>query len=494
MKHFYTALSVFFSIIVIFYYLYTHPEYFSFFKGLPHLNFILFSLLFYGLLALCFEFIALKLQNLKFLSFTPFLLILVFNFYASQYFFLKQIGYWETADLWHMTKLISNSIGGLILIFGSCLIIGSAILKNRPAKFSEIPVKSGLGIMAVTYFLFILAYFKALNFTTISLGLTIMVIISINFIRKTPWKTWMNSLKYLDSPNILGHFSLWMLGIFITLNFYENLRPVPKGYDGMTIYANLSYLLKDYGELIKGFGSYNYSLFSSLGLILFEKPEFVLLMNFAFYILFIFALFVLGKKFLSTSLSLLVVASVQSIPMLNRMAFMQQKVETSLLFFSIILIALSWEMIEEKKPFLIVLVGLIAGFLFGIKYPSIILVLALISGLWYINLGVWGLVGISMAISYFILVSGIDEFSGLSFYHNVSEKLNYALLFGGLSILGILYFKQKTALINSIKTSFIIGIIAGLTFIPWAIKHYNETNSLSVNALLYGKSQSPNEQ
>lgn len=494
MKHFYIALSVFFSIIVIFYYLFTHPEYFSFFKGIPHLNFIVFSFLVYGLLALGVEIIALKLQNLKFLSFTPFLLILVFNFYASQYFFLKQIGYWETADVWHMTKLIASSIGGLILIFGSCLIIGSAILKDRPAIFSEIPLKSGLGIIAVTYFLFILAYFKALNFTNLSLGLSIMVIISIFFIRKTPWKTWIYSFKNLDSFKFLGHFSLWILGIFITLNFYENLRPVPKGYDGMTIYANLSYLLKEYGELIKGFGSYNYSLFSSIGLILIEKPEFVLLMNFGFSILFIFALFILAKKFLNTSLSLLLVASVQGIPMLNRMAFMQQKVETSLLFFSIILIALFWEMIQEKKLSLIILVGIFAGFLFGIKYPSIILVLALISGFWYINLGVWGLVGISMAICYFILVSGIDEFSGLSFYHNESKKLNYSILFGGLFIFGILYFKQKTALILSFKTSIVIGIIAGLTFIPWAIKHYHETNSLSVNSLLYGKSQSPNEQ
>lgn len=173
---------------------------------------------------------------------------------------------------------------------------------------------------------------------------------------------------------------------------------------------------------------------------------------------------------------------------------MQQKVETSLLFFSIILIAMFWAMIQEKKPGLIVLVGLFAGFIFGIKYPSIILVLALISSLWYINLGVWGLVGISMAISYFILVSGIDEFSGLSFYHKESKILNYSLLIGGLSILIILYFKYKTVLINSIKTSFVIGFIACLTFIPWAIKHYNETNSFAVNALLYGKSQSPNEQ
>ena len=297
-----------------------------------------------------------------------------------------------------------------------------------------------------------------------------------------------------QKPGIIGHFSLWIISIFITLNFFENLRPIPKGYDGMTIYANLSFLLKEYGELVKGYGSYNYSLFSALGLILFDNPEFVLLTNFGFTILFLLSLFFLSKKFLNTPLSLLVVASTQAIPMINRMAFMQQKVETSLLFFSIILIALFWELIQEKKLSLVLLIGLLAGFLFGIKYPSIILVFALISALWYLKLGVLGVVGIGMWIAYFIIASKLDEFSGLSFYHNESLILNRSLLLGGLFIFIILLIQKKDALLSTIKTSVLIGIVAGLSFIPWGIKHWQETKNMSINSLLYGKSQSPNEQ
>ena len=77
-------------------------------------------------------------------------MILVFNFYASQYFFLKQIGYWETADVWHMTKLIASSIGGLILIILYFMVIMSslAIAINTKSIFTKLMV---IGLISIFF-------------------------------------------------------------------------------------------------------------------------------------------------------------------------------------------------------------------------------------------------------------------------------------------------------------------------------------------------------
>jgi hypothetical protein len=493
MKYIFFAVSILFSLLIILIYLSAHSEYWSFLRGVPHLDFLFVSFSIYLSFTLIFEILALKLQNLKYTRIFPFLLSLPLNLYLSQYFFLKKIGYWETADIPHMIQLVLNSLGGIFMIFGISLIIGSAILKKREAILSEIPAKTAIGIVVITFYLFWLGYFHQLNAKAISIGLGIMTISAAFLLRKSPLLKWLNSLKNMESPKIIGHLSFWMIGVFIALNFFENLRPIPKGYDGMTIYANLSFLLNEYGALVKGFGAYNYSLFSSLGLILFSKPEFVLLSNFSFYLLFLVTLYFLARKYFSIPVSLLTVASVQAIPMLNRMAFMQQKVESSLLFFSLVLIILFLELMEKKDRSSLLVVGVIAGFLFAIKYPSIVLVLALFSGLWYSRLGLWGLLSITSLTIYFVLVSGIDEFSGLSFYHIESSWLKNTLLICGFSFLAIAYLKLSSTFLDLLKKTMLIGIISFITFIPWGIKHYQEGKSMTVKILLYGKSLSPNE-
>jgi hypothetical protein len=491
MKAFQILVSVILSVLIISIYLYTHPEYWSFLDGIPHFDFLISSFFLYLLLALISEFIALKIQNLSFLRALPFILSIAVNLYLSQYFYLKKIGYWETANILHFTKLIGSGAIGIFLIFGLSLLIGSSVLNKREATLNEIPLKTSLGIIILTYCLFFLGFLKLLNFNSILIFILALCCITILRIRRTPFLKFFKSSKDLETPHILGHISLWVLSIFIILNFFENLRPIPKGYDGMTVYANLSFLLKDYGELVNGYGAYNYSLFSSLGLFLLKKPEFVLLTNYLFYLLFLLSFFFLARNFFSLPISLLAVVAVQAIPMLNRMAFMQQKVESSLLFFSIILIMLFLEFLKSEKLGILILAGIVTGFLFGIKYPSIILIIGLLSGLWYLKLGAIGILAYAVSVLFLLLRLKLDDFSGLAYFHQDSFATKGALFLSGLALVVYLYLKKRAVFIKTLKSSLILTLISIFTFLPWAIKNYKESNNFSINSLLYGKTKSP---
>jgi hypothetical protein len=274
----------------------------------------------------------------------------------------------------------------------------------------------------------------------------------------------------------------------LAANFIEQLRPIPTGYDGMTVYANLSFLLADYKHLVTGFGAYNWPLFASSGLVLFKKPEMVLMANFQIVVLAMITFYLLLKNHLGKTPALLGVLLIAALPSLNRMVYMQQKVEGAYLFFTLILIIQVLQLLKTPQhKWLIFQIGLTAGFLFGIKPTSILLIIPLVIGLWYITTGYWGLIAATCGAMVILMNANLDFFSGLSMFNSPSQTYIWILAATLLISLIILFVQNKNSMWLAIKTTAIITTALILAFSPWAFKNIQEIEQISITGIIQGR-------
>lgn len=485
------AFSIVFGLLVCSFYLYTHPEYLEIVNSPPRFQIFLMLLLAYSVPLAINKFLLSKLQNFKLPVLIPILLTFAAGLYFPQYFFLKEIGYLKGADFAFYTGLIAASLGGVLWIVVICWLTGAVLdfsLGDRsPNNLQDIMLQTAKGIMAFTLVLFLLGKFNMLHSTSLWIYSGIILTLSAVFRKKI-----FHSIKL--GPSKIADFSYWdhllIFGIVTILaaNFIEQLRPIPTGYDGMTVYANLSFLLADYKHLVTGFGAYNWPLFASSGLVLFKKPEMVLMANFQIVVLAMITFYLLLKNHLGKTPALLGVLLVAALPSLNRMVYMQQKVEGAYLFFTLILIIQVLQLLKTPQhKWLIFQIGLTAGFLFGIKPTSILLIIPLVIGLWYITTGYWGLIAATCGAMVILMNANLDFFSGLSMFNSPSQSYIWILAATLLISLIILFVQNKNSMWLAIKTTAIITTALILAFSPWAYKNIQEIEQISITGIIQGR-------
>jgi len=92
------------------------------------------------------------------------------------------------------------------------------------------------------------------------------------FVKYSLWQPFQTK----DKLNWVGFGSLFIILTFISLSFLQNNRPFPYGFDALAIYMNLPKLISEQNGLIAGFSPYYWSLFVSLGFILFDNLSVVI--------------------------------------------------------------------------------------------------------------------------------------------------------------------------------------------------------------------------
>lgn len=454
------------------------------------INFLGISILIYSLSFLLISKILKTNKNLILFQLAPFFLTFIGNVFISEILFLKDIGYLENADLIHFSNLIALSLGSLVFIFLTCFFLGCFFGRNNEITPIEVLKKLSLGIIHITTILILIGIPGWLDSKIIwgLFGIIWIAYLVQNF--KTKFEESLKILKFKIYVGYWGHFSFWILSVFLSVNFLENLRPVPKGYDAMYLYSNLSFLIHDYGSLVKGFGAYNYSLFNSLPLFLFGNAEYSLIINFGFVFLGLLMFIVLARKILGLNQSLLISASLFSIPMLNKMTFMQHKVESMLMFFGLLLIYHFIEAIQIKLDrSKIISIGLIGGFLIGIKFTSIIFILSFFIGIWFLRFKIPGLLFSSFGTLLLLFLLNFDRYSGLDFYHQKNYWFWVLLVLPTLVLAIYLTVKNRNEFWDLIKNNAIIGFIALTTFSPWMVKNFNESGNFNLTSLIFGKNE-----
>lgn len=423
---------------------------------------------------------------------------------------------------------ISHIIGVtscIFLVYVVVRVLGQLFTTLFPSKISKsnLPlIQIALGIMILTFLLFFLGLIGLLNgFVLVPISLLILALYwrhTYQIIKDTLF----TPLKIPSELNTLGIFSFLFLALFLVFNFVQILRPFPIGADSLRLYVNLPSLIADYSGLVAGNQPYNWSLFMSIGLVVFGRIDVVLALSFLGGLLALFALFQLSRKWLNVNYSALVLLLFYSPPMVNFLSYMDMKIDMGMLFItlSILLLYYDWVVprnnengIQTKKGFglekattffknriplilkqngILVLIGLLAGFAFGIKLTVLFFFLALHCMIWFFKGN-----KLTFLASFFLCFAAIfilqlDAQAGLRQLHHNINVLQWSLLAIGMGLMVYLFIKQKKKVIELATYSLIIGGFFVLPILPWLGKNYSETERLSVTTLLNGKKASPN--
>lgn len=393
-----------------------------------------------------------------------------------------------------------------------------------------------IGIMLIVSLLFILGIFGALY------GFVLWPLLL--FLLYLSWRSaWhfiqislLKPVATLKELSPLGLSLLFLLLIFVTLNFIQVCRPFPTGFDAMTHYVNIAALLQDYHGLVQGHGAYNWSLFMSLGLFLFGKLSITLVLSFVGGVLSLFALYRLSRHWLNADYSMLVLLLFYTLPMISWLSYRDMKVDMGLLFFSILIIStfVSWlqpaapsttEKLTKKRtkkskkagkiqaagaelnklqnrvnnivpsvlkeyPHL-TLIGMLAGFAFGIKFSALIILLALIPAIAYAKGNKLTFAAASLLILAFTLLARLDAQAALRPLHLWADGLQWLLLITAIGLSIYLWIKQRADMLKIIRMSLICMLLSGAILSPWLIKNVVETRSISISSLISGKNAAP---
>ena len=421
--------------------------------------------------------------------------------------------------LLHMQGMFLKVSFFMFSILLSCFAAGNLFCKTLKISFddkSKDIIQIALGIMLVVMIAFFVGALKGLYWFV--LGPILLLIIGLNwkesfaFAKKIVW----DKIKVSKKLNVLGVFCFLFLSYLIGMNLLQNLTPWPKGWDSLSLYVNLPQLINEYHALVKGFQPYNWSLFMSFGLILFNSIETTLSLAFVGGVLCLFAMYPIARNHLKldANYSLMALLTFYLIPTIGFQSFLEQKVDLGLLFIiltivNIILIlsknkqkdlklSLDPNIKEEDTPkksspiLHLVVAGLLTGFAFGIKLTTLFSFFGIIGIIWFLNLGSLAFLGIALLAIFGILLVKLDDMSGMRQYHLSADIMQWILLVAGIAIIGCVSLKNKKGLFDSIKQTMIYGAFFVLITLPWLGKNYIDAGKkLSFNYLMNGKSNSP---
>lgn len=448
-----------------------------------------------------------------------------------------------TRGLVYLGKIVLSTSASYF-IFMTCYALGALFFKKLFSSFFDkgenIVLKLALGITLITVLLMLLGFFQLLKLYFI---LPIFLLILglgwrqvLEFIQVTLFQ----KIGKLERLGWVGFSSFFTLLIFISLNFLSNVRPMPFGFDALAIYLNVPNLIGQYEGLVEGYSPYYWSLFVSLGHIIFDKTEVVISLSVFGGILSLFAMYEIGRKWLSKDYTLLMILIFYSFPLVNYQSYRDIKTDLGLLFIllTLLIVFIRWlslldtsfssvsikETADKKsKPRLkpksvkkvtksvtkviekedtnsdsngllanyiseptqlIVLLGILSGMALGVKLTGLIAIFSTLGAFAYVFTGKKGFLISFILIFFIVLVGGLD--TSLRPYHLGTSYLMWGSLMIGLAGLVYLGIKQREELIKLIRYAFIYVLFTGLVYMPWPIKNYQETGKISVKTITEG--------
>ena len=439
-----------------------------------------------------------------------------------------------TFDIATYLKTLSIISLSTYFIYLVCYCLGNFLMTRvfslKKKQLEECLISIALGIILLGIFLFIAASFSMLTFVPVWIFFLLTPLLlwkhTVQFIKLT----FFNTLFKSERIGWLGFTLFYIILFTVSLNCLQNVRPFPFGFDALRLYLNLPKLLAERGEIVMGHSPYYWSLFISLGHVLFNKIEVVLSLSSSGGILAAIGIYAISKKWLNRDLSLLVVLLFLSLPMVKFLSSSDVKDDLGLLFIHLIVFLLlvnylefpkynilPKELLSDKKPTkkdkmtsllsmidiqpknallygvltekmqLFILMGLLSGGGLGIKLTTLILIFSVVSILFLFKVGPVGFITSTLLIFAFILLAGLDVGSGLRAYHLGTQWFRWIAL--GLGLIGLLYmvYQHQKETFQLFKLCTIYGAIAILIYLPWPIKNYTETKSFSVETFIKGE-------
>ena len=442
------------------------------------------------------------------------------------------------------------SIVGLLLKNGFFIFSVLAITKGLGSSINKLIglkmkkpimdiVEIALGLQGLVFLLFLLGVTSLLR--TEVVGFLLLLLAGLHY--KSVFEFFKTCLftpiKLTKELNALGTMSFFFISYLVLQNFFQVNTPFPLGFDALNTYGPLPKLIAEHKEIIGGFQIYNWSLFMSLGYILFDSSEVAMGLSMLGGVLTIFALFVLGKYYFKMNVNILLFSLLvfYITPSICVQSYLEVKIDLGLLFIlvSTFILLAEWvvrisrtfdypnERIKEEKPEMkkgkvlvsnsndhlvkignkklsdvpgkkyaeIIAIGLLLGFAFGIKLTTLFAIFCTIMIYWYVYNGRLAALGVALISIASVLIVKLDQMTGLREYHLNVDIVQWVVLIIGLGLLGYAAMQNKEKAIKAVWISAITIGLFGASILPWIAKNFIDTKCLSQKCLFQGEKQSP---
>jgi len=400
-------------------------------------------------------------------------------------------------------RLSINFFTGYFVIL-ACYSTGNLILKRYYAdviKHKHFTYDFGLGAIIITMLLFFIGAIGQLKmFVVLPLFL---LFIGINYKGSFDFvmDSFIKPFKIKKENGFWGYFTLLILFYFLVLNLYYIDYPFPVGFDSRNLYMNITKEIGLSQGLIPGNPPYNWSLFLSLGVVIFNRIETSLFLSSFTGVLCLLAIFHLCKRLINLKFfpSTVIILIIGTLPAFANQFFVELKTDFGLLFFQLVAVNLLLNYLKLYKSNnsklsqveikLFIFIGLIIGFSIGIKLLSLLSLFAIFLGLFSHKGDLQGTIGVFLVMFALVIILGINNISGLGKKHLGNEIFQWIYLSIGSVLMYLSYLKNKIFFIKYVKITWLVGMLSVFTLSPWLIKNYIETRSLSPLKLLSGGSK-----
>lgn len=450
------------------------------------------------------EFHQLKLNGLKIVFYLLLLAVLALTVFGLKIDLFKEYNY--VFSLFNMIRKYLFFVFGLYFVSLSFYICGHKILEMLRIKFDGIQknlYSIAVGIVFFVTLMMIIGSFGLLKYYVLWPIFLLNLILNYKEAFKFFKVTLIQPIELKTKIDIRHVLLATILLTVISFNIIDLLRPIPINWDDLRLYMNIPQLMYQSGNLVSGGMAYNWSILMSLGFLLFHSPEIAMGISFLGGILSLFALFAFARRFLNPIYSILLLVVFYTLPSIVFLSTLAMKIDLGLLFLSLVTLDLFFEWVAEKRADnptettqnlkIIALIGLLCGFVFGVKYTSLMLIIAILCLFAYQYLRLPGFIITFGASLLAVFQLRLYEKSGIQF--SLSTQMNmkffcFSLVLGAL-VFAVLKVNYRKSIIILFKVLVILSIFCFIGFSPWLIKNYSETKRIDIGSLLGGKSLAP---
>lgn len=328
------------------------------------------------------------------------------------------------------------------------------------------------------------------------------------FLKRTLWEK-----KPRKEQSALWLAPPFLLLIAVAINSIAAIKVAPIGFDGTALYMNITQLIAESHALPEGGQAYNWSVFMSLGKLLYGQMSLSILLSHFSGLLAILVLYRLARLFVAAPGAWLAASLFYLYPAVNFHLTLDEKVDLGFLFITLSTVLLLVEYFVKRArkkedhddqvlvrlgkvklttPVVIwLLAGWLSGYAFGIKYTGIMSLFALLSYLVYQRAGTKAGVGAMALLTSLLFLLGIYRFGYTELSGSSPLLIGLVALAVAIPLLVLGLRNQQQALrpIGFFVLVFLSG--AGLAFAPWMGKHLSETKQFSLSGLIQGQSPRP---
>ncbi|MCA9385072.1 hypothetical protein KC717_00325 [Candidatus Dojkabacteria bacterium] len=398
----------------------------------------------------------------------------------------------------------------LYFIVGVCYTIG-AFVENSLQKWigslaNGFYTKIAFGIVVLTTGLFLLGTTSLLSPIPVWILCLTLLLLGYRHVKGFLVLTLLKKHTVSSEITLKDLGFVWIISLAILLSLMHQIKPFPIGWDASNLYVNIPNLIARQGTLVQGIDAYNWSLFMSLGTLLFNSIEVVMGLSWLGGVLALGVIASFSKRYLSESYVKLLLVLLVLLPSIIFMLSRDMKIDLGLLFLSFTVLSLTFSWIFPQNDSqnistkaIIIILGILCGFLFGVKYTSTIFIVLIATSIAYYFGKQW----LSIAFSSFcIILASLASITLFAHSELPGVPLSIPAPWVVLSISTLLtiysalrYLKlnsNKSNTRNFVTSLLLFGTSLIIGFSPWILFHLTQsTNNIEISTLLRGTTESP---